>query len=219
MAWAVVSIGSSSVEDLVGKIEKITERYNDRVLVEARLDYLKNPLKGLHVLRPFSSRLVITYRRPEEGGMSEDYDLQKARTVLKEAVRLKPKFIDVELYTLEKLGFRAGSVIASVHYMSETPSRETMLNDAKKAMKFASIAKLVVYPEDFKGSIMPLSLYKFLRPEKLVAFSAGREWKFTRFLALILGSPLTYCSLPGQAVAPGQPTIDEVLVLLEEVLS
>ncbi len=215
MPWAVVSIGTDSIEELVDKVGEVVKRYDERVLVEARLDYLPDPLQALKAVSPYSSRLVITYRRPEEGGMSKSYTVEKARAVFEEAARLAPRFIDIELQTLKELRFEFGGLIASVHYMGEQPSRERMLDDARAARKLASMAKLVAYPETFEEAVRPLSLYRELGRKGLVAFSAGDRWKFTRFLALALGSPLIYCSLPGRAVAPGQPTVDEALALME----
>ena len=216
MVWAAVSIGVGSAGELLARAKEILERYDDRVLVEARLDYLQDPFEALKLLSPLSSRLIITYRRPEEGGVATNYTVDRALHVFREASKIRPRFIDVELRTLKEARFRYRDLIASVHYVGDTPSEERMVEDVKVARDLSSIVKLVTYPRTFEEAVRPLSLYRRFRG--LVAFSAGEEWKFTRFLALVLGSPLIYCSAKGKGVAPGQPTVDEALTLMEAVL-
>lgn len=217
MPWAAVSIGASSTEELVKIVSGVIRKYDERVLVEARLDYLPEPLKALRALSPFSSRLIVTYRRPEEGGASKSYDIGGAREIFEEAAKLAPRFIDVELRTLMELKVDFRDLIASIHYVGTSPSEREMLEDARVARGLAPLVKLVVHPKTFEEAVRPLSLYRSFKRGELIAFSAGDEWKFTRFLALALGSPIIYCSLPGRSVAPGQPIVDEALTLMEAI--
>ena len=47
----------------------------------------------------------------------------------------------------------------------------------------------------------------------LVAFAMGEMGRMSRVLCLYLGSPYTYVSLGGAAVAPGQPELGDVLAI------
>jgi 3-dehydroquinate dehydratase-1 len=217
MAKVAVSLRARSVEELIHKVDRLLTSYDDRVLAEVRLDYLSRPDEAVQRLAPFASRLIVTYRAPSEGGCDEGYSLDKAVRVLKPFFKENPYLIDIELETLklkpELKGF--DGLIVSKHYFHGQPSLQKMRADITEALKIGRISKVVTKPTSFEEALHVIKMYRQVEAKRLVAFSVGEEWRFTRFLSLALGAPLIYSSLPGQEVAKGQPTLDEALSLLE----
>ncbi len=218
MVKIAVSIKAKNLDLLVNRVKWVLSSYDERVITEARLDYLHeiNLDSLFEKLSPLSNRLIITYRRPDEGGVDKSYNIGKARKIFLKLKEMKPLFIDIELRTINEIKEEIDTnLIISKHYIGDSPTLRSIVEDVKECLKLGDIAKIVTYPKVFGEAVELLKLYKLFEPSKIVAFSAGSPWNFTRFLSLALGSPLIYASIPGEAVAPGQPTVDEALQILE----
>jgi 3-dehydroquinate dehydratase type I len=185
---------------------------------ELRLDYLEQPdLKRLFSTRP--GQVIATNRPLNEGGQwggSED----KRRLVLEEALDHGVDFLDLELAAdaawRREIWERRGStqIILSWHDFSGTPrySRlDTVLQEMLAAE--ADILKIVTYAQRPEDNLLVLSLISQAKVEgrEIIAFCMGPLGKWSRVVAPLLGSCLTYAPFNKKgSSAPGQLTVNEI---------
>lgn len=209
-----VSLKSGSVEGMAEKAEKALKLGAD--LVEFRLDYLgaipeNYPEK---LVSRFGERAVFTLRPSWEGGEYKGGEDERTR-ILMEIAEHNPAYIDLELKmsnleeTLRKIIDHC-EVILSWHNFRETPSQEELRNIVSKAINLGGLAKVVTFARGFSDNLRVLRLYNEFPSERLVAFTMGEVGIVSRILSPILGAPIAYACLPGESVAPGQLTIQEL---------
>ncbi len=138
---------------------------------------------------------------------------------------LKPKFIDVEISTVNKYpqilrdAEKAKTkLIASFHDLKGNEN----LGELRKVMWQAPLGskslyaiKIVSKARTAQDNRKVFSLYssKLLKGKnapKLVAFCTGEKGIVSRIRCLFLGSPFSYCSLPGEPLASGQLDIESM---------
>ena len=149
------------------------------------------------------------------------------------AIEAGAEYIDTELeypdYLQLQLRNRARSagtkLIVSWHNFSATPPLKQLLEVYRScAEKGADVVKIVTTANSLIDATRTMRLYRSVArlPRKrgnrspLAAFAMGSAGKFTRYLSLKLGSPLSYTYPDGaKATAPGQYSESQLAALLE----
>lgn len=216
-----VSVAAANLEELSEKVKRA--RALRPGFIEFRLDYLRERLDETGTLskirRLQRGNEIITLRNNAEGGRfagNEKSRISLIRTLLH---HLDPAFVDVEIQALRSDGKLAREVeesgwrlIASHHDLGNSPDQEQLLGILSGALNSLAFAmkKLVCKASIFSDNVTMLSLYdsslvkRSVNPRKLIAFCVGELGVYSRIECLAHGSPMSYASLPGEAVAPGQ---------------
>jgi len=189
-------------------------------LFELRVDAfdsqkLKNVGNKIGLLKGYSSRLIITIRKKEEGGF-QDIREEERFDLFKRFLDIKPLFIDVELSAsfVEEIITLARKkkvrVILSYHNLNQTPSYDELLPLYQVMSKLnPDLIKIIAYAKGMKDNISIIRLYENL--DNLVAFCMGDEGRLSRLFSLCF-SPLAYFSI-GKPSAKGQFSVQEVDIL------
>jgi 3-dehydroquinate dehydratase type I len=185
---------------------------------ELRLDYLEQPdLKRL--FRSHPGPVIATNRLAAEGGRWSGPEAER-RALLEEALALGADFLDLELAAdpawRRELTQRRGEakIILSWHDFSGTPETtqleaifQEMLQQEADVIKMVTLAR---QPED---NLRLLSLIPQAQAagREIIAFCMGPAGKWSRLIAPLLGSFLTFAPFTKKgASAPGQLTVNEV---------
>lgn len=149
------------------------------------------------------------------------------------AIEAGAEYIDTELEYPDDLQLQlrnrarsAGTkLIVSWHNFSTTPPLKQLLEVYRNcAEKGADVVKIVTTANSLIDATRTMRLYRSVArlPRKriqrppLAAFAMGSSGKFTRYLSLKLGSPLSYTYPDGaNATAPGQYSESQLAALLE----
>ena len=149
------------------------------------------------------------------------------------AIEAGAEYIDTELEYPDDLQLQlrnrarsAGTkLIVSWHNFSTTPPLKQLLEVYRScAEKGADVVKIVTTANSLIDATRTMRLYRSVArlPRKrdnrppLAAFAMGSAGKFTRYLSLKLGSPLSYTYPDGaNATAPGQYSESQLAALLE----
>lgn len=196
--------------------------------IELRLDYLDNPSSSLPKIRSLVSRnVIITIRKKAEGGKFSGGEKRRIELLRTFQSELGPSIIDVELATLKEnpsliseLKDMRMRVIVSYHSFLGTPNNGELANILRTTPSFSYALKIATKANSFRDNLRVLSLYdsKMLQqkmPMKLIAFCMGEIGVYSRIECLTRGSPLTFVSLPSEAVAPGQLDFETMKQILE----
>lgn len=192
-------------------------------LAELRLDCLDRPDLASLLQSPHGP-LIVTNRLPEEGGRWTGSDRDRQR-LLEQAVCLGADYVDVEFnadpaWRRDILAGRGGSKIILSWHDFKGDSSPYRLADTMVAMAElgADIIKLVVWAHQPADSLALLALIPAAlgRGQDIIAFGMGPAGKYSRVIAPLLGSYLTFAVLEaGQESAPGQLTVPEMLSIWE----
>jgi 3-dehydroquinate dehydratase-1 len=106
-------------------------------------------------------------------------------------------------------------MILSWHNFEDTPSIKFLQGTLDKAKPLGEIVKIVTMAKDFSDNISILNLYKYSKPNRLIAFCMGEKGQISRILCPIFGSPFTYASLQGLSTAPAQIMVKELRELYD----
>ncbi len=185
---------------------------------ELRLDYLDQPdLKRLFRTHP--GPVIATNRLPSEGGRWTGSEAERRR-LLEEALALGADFLDVELaadvYWRRELWQRRGQakIILSWHDFSGTPETEELEGVWQEMLtQEADIIKMVALAQQPEDGLRLLSLIPRAKAagKEIIAFGMGPAGKWSRVVAPLLGSFLTFAPFTKKgASAPGQLTVNEV---------
>jgi 3-dehydroquinate dehydratase-1 len=194
-------------------------------LVEFRLDTLKvvKPEMVIRSLSKFADRCVVTLRPRKEGGNFKGSDSTRIG-LLSKVCELEPAYADVELETakkfrseLDQIRGNSRKVIISWHDFESTPSTSKLLSLYRKAKSLGDIAKEVTTARSIEDNALVLSLYKHSGRSDLIAFCMGDQGALSRIMCLFAGSPFAYTSLPDEAVAPGQLSIQTMKGILNAI--
>lgn len=198
-------------------------------LVELRLDGLQESEMGeaARIANDRGFRRIITLRPSWEGGLYAGDEQRRLELLSSLSTRMDVEFVDLESKTLgenpglvEELRSVGVKVISSRHYFDESPSSLELRRVVGEGLGSADIVKVVNNPRGVSEAMDVLALYsEDSFRGRVVAFSMGERWCLTRILSVLLGSPFTYASLPGQPVAPGQLSFPEAVEALEVFLT
>ncbi|MFH1596864.1 MAG: type I 3-dehydroquinate dehydratase [Pseudomonadota bacterium] len=185
---------------------------------EIRLDYLEQPdLKRLFRTHP--GPVIATNRLAGQGGRWQGSE-EERRRLLQEAMDLGADFLDVELAAdaawRQDLWDRRGQakIILSWHDFAgtpETPRLEAVMNEMLAAA--ADVLKVVTMARQPEDNLRVLSLIPRARAQgrEIIAFCMGPLGKWSRVVAPLLGSYLTFAPFTKQgASASGQLTVNEL---------
>lgn len=210
------SISGRTARDMAAKARESFRAGTD--LVEFRLDCLQDPSyeETRDSLAGFLPRCILTLRPGSEGGSFEGEEEDRLR-LLASLAKLRPAYMDVELRALEAGGplqprFQRNGVIVSWHDPKATGSRSRLLSLKARASAYGGLVKIVSKAREPADNASILTLYDGRGPPP-IAFCMGEKGTFSRVMAVALGSPITYASLEGEATAPGQLPLGQMLAV------
>lgn len=190
-------------------------------LAELRLDYQAGP-DVTELLASPRGPVIVTNRLPSDGGRWQGPERQRQR-LLEQALAQGADYVDVEfaadpLWRQDMLANRGASrIILSWHDLAGTSSpqrlADTMLAMAAAGADIIKIVATVHAPADSLAllALIPAALE---RGQEIIAFGMGPLGKYSRLVAPLLGSYLTFAVLEsGQESAPGQLTVQECLAV------
>lgn len=177
-------------------------------LVELRLDYLESLEEfSLDMIEEHRSRLILTIREPDEGGVNS-FGSEKKLNFLTEAVK-KGFRVDVEGNFAEKHGFDCTGQIVSRHYLESAPDYTHMAAFAEKYSGISAISKLAVKA----GATSMADLIRLLGKYRNMAVMEMDGESSSRLLFSVLGSMLLYCHA-GEKTSPGQLDCERAIEIL-----
>ena len=207
MVSIVVSLLGNTIEEIYKKVS----RTDERSLIELRLDSIKsfNPKDVPSYFSSVMDRCIITYRSPNEGGMSKDYKIANLMQLIELMKDYHPYLFDIEAESLKRISSSVDvsglNLIISAHYVFTKPTQQELTSFVSEFKDKAKYLKVVNSPDNITDALMVLSLYSSVEKGKLIAFSAGDRWTFTRYLSVVLGAPLMYTHLKNERVVEGMP--------------
>ena len=216
-------MGADSPAELAKKARLALSLGSD--LVELRIDKLSGGEALDEVeseVSRFTRRAIITVRSSREGGAfmgSESHRLD----LISRLAEMRPAFLDVELATAKEnetwLRTIPKSVkrIVSWHDFQGTPTLKEMRSICREELRFGSVAKVVTTARAFDDNLATLALTSG-KPGKVISFCMGELGTVSRVVAMRMGAPLVYASLPNEAVAPGQLSISAMKLLKRMVV-
>jgi 3-dehydroquinate dehydratase-1 len=205
-------------EDLTRKARETREAGADAV--EVRIDmYEGGSDSALEDLRDCDALPVIATNRSTE----DESEKERVETLVRAVEHAEAADIDVSSPkdSIERVVSAArendATVIVSHHDFDGTPSVDSMMETLERAWEVGDVAKLAVTPED-EGDVLDLLRLTIEARESgdgpFCAISMGVLGSYTRFVAPLYGSCLTYAS-HGSGTAPGQLTVREVREYME----
>jgi len=212
-----VSVGAAIVGELAVKAEDAL-RYTD--LIELRLDWLTPPIELSEVLDLIErlerkGEVVVTIRRKGEGGRNSYPGEERSRILLESASIAS--YVDLEIFfdngvrrLVNEISGRKARIILSYHDFSSTPGLDKLRKIVAHAKDLGGdIAKVITYANEPRDNLVCLQLVSESKIP-VISFCMGRFGILSRVLCPLMGSPFTYASLPGEPLAPGQLSIEEV---------
>jgi 3-dehydroquinate dehydratase type I len=195
-------------------------------IIELRLDAMHQPdIDALMAARPTSRPIIVTARRPDEGGAFSWTD-EKKIDMLARAAELGADYIDIELQTAEPMRRQlidrkgAAKIIVSWHNYMFTPDRTTLRRQLRRSFEAgADVAKIVTFARESAdvGRMLEVVADHSRRGKQVIGFCMGEAGKLSRLATLWMGGFLTFAYLHrSTAVAPGMPSVEELLGYLND---
>lgn len=187
-------------------------------ILEFRIDALENPDQEdiLQLIIDIDYPIIATNRVQNEGGFFNGSE-KKRTSILIKAARYAD-IVDIELQTDEKLRSKvikaSKSTIISYHDFKKTPSFEELLCVVKKEKEIGDIAKFAVTPNNKKDTLTVLKVLSEV--QNTIGIAMGDIGKYTRVVAPIFGSPITFASID-KGSAPGQLDIKTTKDILQKL--
>ena len=187
-------------------------------LVEFRIDAMDhpNPDDVVNIIRDINHPLIATNRRIDEGGFFKGSESKRTEILLEAAKHAD--IIDIELLTdsnlMNKVIKASKSTIISYHDFEKTPPVDILLEVVSRENKLGDIAKFAVMPNNISDTLVVLNVLS--QVENTVGISMGDIGKYTRIVAPLFGSPITFASLNSKS-APGQLDIQSTKNFLDKL--
>ncbi|WP_394295788.1 type I 3-dehydroquinate dehydratase [Methanobacterium paludis] len=187
-------------------------------ILEFRIDGLDDPdpdeIKGL--IKDINYPFIATNRTSKEGG-SFDGSEEERIEILFEAAKYAD-FVDIELKTDENYRSKiikvSKATIISYHDFKKTPSVTELLDIVKRESEIGDISKFAVMPENIQDTLVVLEVLS--RVQNTIGISMGNIGKYTRVIAPLFGSPITFASLDKKS-APGQLDVTNTRNILDKL--
>jgi 3-dehydroquinate dehydratase-1 len=201
-----VPILNKSSSDILESIDKAIIEGTD--LVELRIDAMKNPdpQKVASLIEEIEHPLIATNRMKEEGGFYEGTESERTEILLE--VAKYADYVDIELRTKDKYRSKiikaSKSSIISYHNFKKTPSIHEILEIVKFEKDLGDLAKFAVMPSNIQDTLKVLEVLS--KVDNTIGIAMGELGRYTRVVAPLFGSPITYASLNNKS-APGQMDI------------
>lgn len=178
-------------------------------LVELRLDWINRPPDLNKLLKGRPGPVVVTCRRPEDGGrwkLGED----ARRTLLRQAIVMEADFVDLEADVAQVIPrYGKSRRIISHHDFNGTPENLEEIH-ADLCRHDPDIVKLVTMAQSPADNVR---LIKLVATSKVptIGFCMGELGLASRLLCCKYGSPFTYATFSKDRVlAPGQIPFDDM---------
>lgn len=191
---------------------------NGADVIELRIDAMEDPLsedvKG--IIREIEHPVIATNRMKAEGGFFKGTEEERVKILIESAKYAE--FVDIELQTddkyLPKIIKASKSTIISYHDFKGTPPCSELLKVVKKELEIGDVAKFAVMPRSIKDTLVVLEVLS--KVENTIGISMGDIGRYTRVVAPLFGSPITFASLDKES-APGQMDIKNTKHILNEI--
>ena len=187
-------------------------------LVEFRIDAMDypNPDDVLNIIKDINQPLIATNRKIDEGGFFQGSESERTEILLTAAKHAD--IIDIELETdidhMNKVIKASKSTIISYHDFKKTPPLDFLLDIVSRERQLGDIAKFAVMPKNLSDTIVVLNVLS--KVEKTVGIAMGDMGRYTRVVAPLFGSPITFASLDNIS-APGQLDIQTTKNFLDKL--
>jgi 3-dehydroquinate dehydratase-1 len=174
-------------------------------LIELRIDAMDhpNPDEVSNIIKDIKHPIIATNRMIEEGGLFRGSEAERTDILL--AAAKHADIVDIELQTdedyLNRIIKASKSTIISYHNFEKTPSAEILLMVVNQERKLGDIAKFAVMPKNISDTLIVLDVLS--QVENTIGISMGEIGRYTRVVATLFGSPITFASLDNIS-APGQ---------------
>jgi 3-dehydroquinate dehydratase/shikimate dehydrogenase len=196
-----VSIGRGRHKHMIAEHKHLVEQ--GAKLVELRLDHINGEINLKRVLPERPGPVVVTIRRPEDGGKFERSEDER-RILLRSAIVSGAEYVDLEEDAAAAIP-RYGKTkrIVSLHDFRKTPDNLEEIHARLAALDadIVKIATLATHPQDC------LRMLRLMRDSKIptIGLCMGDIGVPTRILAGKLGAPFSYATFSSErALAPGQ---------------
>ena len=188
-------------------------------LVELRIDALldTDPQSVIHLMEEINYPLIATNRMREEGGYF--MGSENLRTEILVEVADHADYVDIELQTDVKYRSRviqaSKSPIISFHDFQKSPSLNELMEIVNKEKELGNLAKIAVMPQNMQDTLNVLEVVN--REDNTIGIAMGELGRYTRVVAPLLGSPITYASLGGES-APGQLDVKHTQEIIDKLV-
>ena len=187
-------------------------------ILELRIDALEDPDPDevQRLIKDINYPTIATNRLQSEGGFFKGSEEERTSILIKAAKYAD--IVDIELQTDEKMRDEvvkaAKYSIISYHDFQKTPSFEELLDVVKAEKEIGNIAKFAVMPNEYKDTLTVLNVLSEV--SNTIGIAMGTLGKYTRIVAPIFGSPITFASI-GKESAPGQLDINTTKDILRKL--
>lgn len=202
-----VTIGRSRHRMMKAEHRALAEK--GAALVELRLDYIANPPSVNRLLKDRPTPVIITVRRPEDGGRWKGNEEQR-QALLRAAVVEGADYVDLEEDVAEAIP-RYGDTrrVVSYHNFEETPENLAEIH-ARLAEKDADVVKLATMANSPADAVRMLELVQNAGMPT-VGLCMGEFGTPSRILCGKYGAPWSYAAVSGkQQPAPGQLSFQQM---------
>lgn len=178
-------------------------------LVELRVDWLQRPPDLQRLLQDRPTPVIITCRRPQDGGRWRGTEEERQR-VLRAAIVAGVEYVDLE-WDIARQIRRYGKTrrIISYHNFEKTPEDLEAIH-AEMCELDADVVKVVTLAHSPVDAVRVLRLISGAK-RPTVAFCMGEFGQFSRILCGRFGAPFTYAAFSrDRELAPGQITFDDM---------
>ncbi len=187
-------------------------------LIELRIDAMDhpNPDDVEDIIKNINHPIIATNRMAEEGGFFKGSEAERIEILI--AAAKHADIIDIELQTnedyLNKIIKTSKSTIISYHNFKETPSQDVLLKVVNQGRNLGDIAKFAVMPKTLSDTLIVLNV--LTQVEDTIGISMGELGRYTRVVAPLFGSPITFASVDTIS-APGQLDIYTTKNFLDKI--
>lgn len=187
-------------------------------ILEFRIDALEDSYHDeiQQLIIDINYPIIATNRIQNEGGFFNGSEEERTSILIKAAKYAD--IVDIELQTDEymrgKVIKASKSTIISYHDFKKTPSFEELLNVVKREKEIGDIAKFAVMPNNNKDTLTVLKVLSEV--QNTIGIAMGDIGKYTRVVAPIFGSPITFASIDKES-APGQLDINTTKDILRKL--
>lgn len=211
-----VPIFEKNYESVIQSAENSIEAGAD--IIEFRIDAMNhpNPDDVVNIIKDINHPLIATNRRIDEGGFFRGSESERMEILLEASKHAD--IIDIELetdpYQMSKIIKASKSTIISFHDFEKTPNIDVLLEVVSRERKLGDIAKFAVMPNNISDTVVVLNVLS--QVENTIGISMGDLGRYTRIVAPLFGSPITFASLDSKS-APGQLDIQSTKYLLDKL--
>lgn len=214
------SITDTNKTDIIKRVNQIKNEEID--FIELRLDLIDNItssyatelIEAVKEITPIS--IILTNRTKIEGGQFGGSEEERIKILSDNAPLVE--ITDIELSTDENLRQKvidnANKTIISYHNFDKTPSSEKLQEIIDESFEIGDIPKIALKPNIIEDTYLLLRL--LMDNEGIIAISMDQLGSYTRVVAPLMGSPVTYASVE-KSSAPGQLDIKTTIEMIKQL--